>query len=68
MTPSRSPSTEPQRAAVIEPSRIFIRHGENRRNFIGPHAIELPNGNLHVPGGDRADTGVPEPKKTLPAV
>ena len=35
-----------QRAAVIEPPRIFIRHGENRRNFIGPHAIELPNGDL----------------------
>ena len=35
-----------QRAAVIEPPRIFIRHGERRRNFIGPHAIELPNGDL----------------------
>lgn len=35
-----------RRAAFVEEPRIFIRHGERRRRFIGPHAIELPNGDL----------------------
>ena len=35
-----------RRAAFIKEPRIFIRHGERRRRFIGPHAIELPNGDL----------------------
>jgi len=41
-----APSAAHRRAAVIERPRIFIRHGERRRRFIGPHAIELPNGDL----------------------
>ena len=35
-----------RRAAVVEEPRIFIRHGDRRRRFIGPHAIELSNGDL----------------------
>ena len=35
-----------RRAAFVKEPRIFIRHGERHRRFIGPHAIELPNGDL----------------------
>ena len=41
-----SAATAPKRAAFVQPPRIFIQHGQNRRYFIGPHAIELPNGDL----------------------
>ena len=54
-------------AAAIEPPRIFIRHGERRRYFIGPHAVELPGGDLLMScrGAARPPT---LPRKSSPTI